>query len=184
MFSRDQKRMLLEMARSAINYYLSTGKKLEIDVADNDLNRELGGFVTLHKNGSLRGCIGLMQGEGPFYRTVVDMAVAAAVQDPRFPEVRPEEIASIDIEISALSPMRKIDDPSLIEMGKHGVMVRMGDRSGVYLPQVADETGWSRDEFMDSLCGQKAGIPKDAWRNGDADLYIYTAEVFGEKDPL
>ncbi|MFA6636847.1 MAG: AmmeMemoRadiSam system protein B [Candidatus Omnitrophota bacterium] len=184
MFNLDQKRTLLEIARNAINYYLKTGRKPEVVVDDDNLNLELGGFVTLHKSGSLRGCIGRMQGEGPFYRTVTDMSVAAAVEDPRFPKVRQEEMEDIDIEISALSPMQKIDDPSLIEMGKHGVMVRMGRRSGVYLPQVADETGWSRDEFMDSLCEQKAGIPKDAWKTGDADIYIYTAEVFGEKDIL
>jgi len=86
----------------------------------------------------------------------------------------------VDIEISALSPMEKINDPEKIEVGKHGVLVRRGFTSGVYLPQVATETGWNREQFMNSLCAHKAGMPSDAWKKGDCDIFIFTAEVFGE----
>lgn len=182
MFSLAEKKKLLKIARDTIDSYLSTGEKPDLDIKDNNLNLELGGFVTLHEKGSLRGCIGKMVGDGPFYRTVMDMAISAAFHDPRFSQVRMGEMDDIDIEISALSVMEKINDPSEIVMGKHGVMVKMGSRSGVYLPQVAKETNWSRDEFMDSLCAQKARIPQSAWRTGDAEIFIFTAEVFSEKD--
>ena len=109
------------------------------------------------------------------------MAIEAATSDPRFRPVALEEMNDIDIEISALSPMEKIDDYKKIELGKHGVLVKSGFVSGVYLPQVASEAGWSLEEFMDSLCGQKAGLEKDAWKKGTCEMYIFTAEVFGEK---
>jgi len=182
MFTDSEKKELLKIARSTIRYYLETGRRPEVEVEDEALKQDMGAFVTLHKRGQLRGCIGHMIATGPLYLTVRDMAIAAATEDPRFPRVTLGELDDIDIEISALSPMEKIDDYEMIEMGKHGVMVRMGARSGVYLPQVATETGWTREEFMNSLCGQKAGIPRDAWKRGECDIYIYTAEVFGEKE--
>ena len=182
MFNEAQRRELLKIARQSISNYLKTGKKMDVDTDDEDLKRELGAFVTLHKNGQLRGCIGNMQAEGPLNLTIRDMALAAAFKDPRFGPVKADELDGIDVEISVLSPMRKIEDPEEIEMGKHGVMVKMGWKGGVYLPQVATETGWDREEFMNSLCAHKAGIPRDAWKTGDADIYVYTAEVFGEKD--
>ncbi len=182
MFSTEEKRTLLGIARETMISYLRTGQKPRFDNDNDNLNSKLGGFVTLRQNGALRGCIGRMEGEKPFYLTVMDMAVAAAVEDPRFPKVSIEDMDGIDIEISALSPMKKIEDPSEIELGKHGVMVKRGARSGVYLPQVADETGWSLDEFMGSLCAHKAGIPENSWKTGDAEIFVYTAEVFGEKE--
>jgi len=182
MFNPEQRQKLLKIARESIEHYLSTGTVPDVQVEDEVLKQDMGAFVTLHKGGMLRGCIGHMTATGPLYLTVRDMAIAAATQDPRFPRVSGNEMSGIDLEISALSPMKKIDDPGIIEMGKHGVIVRMGFRSGVYLPQVAIETGWTRDQFMDSLCAHKAGIPEDAWRTGDCDIYIFTAEVFGERD--
>ena len=182
MFSLEQKKELLKMARNTIAHYLKTGESPDIVVEDMDLQAEMGAFVTLHKKGQLRGCIGHMVATGPLYLTVRDMAIAAATGDPRFPAMRLTELDDVDIEISVLSPMRKVDDPNEIEMGKHGVMVKRGWKSGVYLPQVADETGWSRDQFMNSLCSQKAGIPADSWKTGEAEIYVYTAEVFGEKE--
>jgi len=182
MLSKEQKDKLLRLARDSITYYLKNGKKIKVKEEDLILNKEMGAFVTLHKHGDLRGCIGNMVGRGPLYMTVRDMAVEAATGDPRFPKVTLGEMDEIDIEISALSPMEKIDNPETIEVGKHGVMVRRGFQGGVYLPQVATETGWTREEFMNSLCGQKAGIPYDAWKKGNCDIYVFTAEVFGEKE--
>ncbi|MBD3379477.1 MAG: AmmeMemoRadiSam system protein B [Candidatus Omnitrophica bacterium] len=182
MFTIEQKKRLLDIARNSIEDYLGTGRAAELREDDEVLKRPMGAFVTLHKKGALRGCIGNMAATGPLCETVKEMAISAAVKDPRFPPVTLEEIKDIDIEISALSPMKKIDDPDDIEMGKHGVMVKSGWRSGVYLPQVADETGWTREEFMNSLCAHKAGLPADHWKTGKCDIYVFTAEVFGEKE--
>ncbi|MFH1305511.1 MAG: AmmeMemoRadiSam system protein B [Candidatus Omnitrophota bacterium] len=182
MLNETQKKKLLTIARNAINQYLKTGKRIETGTEDETLKQNMGAFVTLHKNGRLRGCIGHMTATGPLCVTVRDMAIAAAVEDPRFSPVTLDEMENIDLEISALSPMRQIRDYNEIEVGKHGVMVRMGSKGGVYLPQVADEAGWDREQFMNSLCAQKAGIPRDAWKTGECDIYIFTAEVFGEKE--
>ncbi|MBD3427255.1 MAG: AmmeMemoRadiSam system protein B [Candidatus Omnitrophica bacterium] len=182
MYDKSQRKELLKIARDTIRHYLETGERLEVEVVDEALQQEMGAFVTLHKNGALRGCIGHMVAKGPLYLAVRDMAIAAAVEDPRFPPLKASELDEVDIEISALSPMVKIEDHEDIEMGKHGVMVRMGWRSGVYLPQVAEETGWSREQFMNSLCAHKAGIPPNAWKTGQCDIYVFTAEVFGEKE--
>ncbi|MFC1549195.1 AmmeMemoRadiSam system protein A, partial [Candidatus Omnitrophota bacterium] len=182
MFDQSQKDKLLKIARDTIKHYLATGKRLEPEVDDETLKDEMGAFVTLHEGGRLRGCIGNMQATGPLHFTVRDMAIAAATEDPRFPPVTANELDEVDIEISVLSPMRKITDYNEIEVGKHGVMVRMGFRGGVYLPQVATETGWDREQFMNSLCANKAGLPENAWKTGACDIYVFTAEVFGEKE--
>ncbi len=176
-----QKKRLLEIARRTLETYIKKKETLEFKEDDPVLNKELGAFVTLHKYGELRGCIGNMVGKGPLYLTVRDMAIAASTQDPRFPRVTEDELDVIDIEISVLSQMEKISDSSKIIMGKHGVMVQSGFRSGVFLPQVATETGWDRETFMNNLCAHKAGLPPDAWKKGECEIFIYTAEVFGEK---
>lgn len=181
MLSEEQKKNMLKLARDSINYYLENGKKLDVKVDDAILNSEMGAFVTLHKNGQLRGCIGNIVGQGPFYLTVRDMAIQSATKDPRFRPVKPDEMKEIDIEISALSELEKIDDPNIIEAGKHGVLVSQGFRRGVYLPQVATQMGWDRDEFLNSLCGHKAGMKPDAWKTGKCDIFVFTATVFGEK---
>ena len=181
LLNQAQKRRLLEIARKTLEDYLGKGEAEKIKEDDPALNEEMGAFVTLHKSGELRGCIGSMIGKGPLYLTIQNMAIAAATQDPRFPSVTKGELKDIDIEISVLSPMKKIDDPSKITMGKHGVLIQSGFRSGVFLPQVATETGWDRDTFMNNLCAHKAGLPADAWKKGKCEIFIFTAEVFGEK---
>lgn len=181
MFDISQKNKLLGLARKSIETYLNTGRHLEVSEQDLILKQEMGAFVTLHKNGELRGCIGNLVGSQPLYLSVRDMAVAAAVEDPRFPPVEAGELKGIDIEISALSPMRRVNSVDEIELGKHGVMVRRGFNSGVFLPQVATETGWSKEEFLSYLCEHKAGLPPDAWKDSKTELYVFTAEVFGEK---
>lgn len=181
MLTQTEKQELLKIARDSIKNYLEKRKKLEVTTQDEFLKQEMGAFVTLHKNGELRGCIGHMVATEPLYLTVRDMAIAAAVDDPRFPSVGANELKDIDIEISVLSPMKKVASYKDIEIPKHGVLVKRGWASGVYLPQVAEETGWSREEFLTSLCAQKAGMPADSWKTGDCELYVFTAEVFGEK---
>ena len=182
MFNESDKKEMLKLARDSITYYLENKKRLPVEKSEPLFNECMGAFVTLHKRGQLRGCIGNMVGQGPFYLTVRDMAVSAATGDPRFNRVTLEEMKDIDIEISALTPLVKIEDPETIEPGKHGVLVRNATASGVYLPQVATEQGWNREQFMNSLCGQKAGMAPDAWKKGECEIYTFTAEVFGEKE--
>jgi len=182
LLNAGEKERLLKIARETLKSYVETGKQPKFKEDDPVLNKEMGAFVTLHEKEQLRGCIGNIIGKGPLYQTVSDMAVQAGTQDPRFQPVSPEELEAIDIEISVLSPLEKVDNADNIIMGKHGVLVRNGFRSGVYLPQVAIETGWDKNEFMDSLCMQKAGMPRNSWKNKGCDIYIFSAEVFGEKE--
>jgi hypothetical protein len=181
MLNKEERKKLLEIARNSIEVYLKSGKKLEINEVDPLLLKEMGAFVTLNKNDELRGCIGNLIAKGPLYLTVRDMALEAALSDPRFSPVTLEELKNIDIEISVLSPMQKIDNPDKIRLGIDGVLVRKGYRSGVFLPQVATETGWSKDEFMANLCSHKAGLAADAWKDKDIEILTFTAEVFSEK---
>lgn len=181
MLTKEQKKRLLQIARDTIEAYVKTGKMPEIKEDDPALNREVGAFVTIHKHGQLRGCIGNIVGQGPLYLTVRNVAVESSSADPRFPAVTESELKDIDIEISALSELKKVANADEIEMGKHGVLIKNDITSGVYLPQVATETGWSKEEFMSSLCTGKAGLPADAWKKGDVDIYTFTAQVFGEK---
>jgi hypothetical protein len=182
MLNAQQRKRLLEIARESIKTYLSTGKKLEINEEDPLLIRESGAFVTLHKQGQLRGCIGSLRVNGPLYLTIRDMAIEAAVGDPRFPALQLSQLQDIEIEISVLSPLKKVNTPNEIELGRHGVLIKRGPRSGVFLPQVATETGWSKQEFLSYLCAHKAGLPADAWRDKSTEIYVFTAEVFSEKD--
>ncbi len=182
MLNKAQKKRLLEIARNSIAVYLKTNKKMELTETDPLLLKEMGAFVTLHKGGELAGCIGNLIGQQALYLTVRDMAVEAAVGDPRFSPVTLEELKDIEIEISALSPLKRIESADEIEMGIHGVLLRSGFNSGVFLPQVATETGWSKEEFLSQLCSQKAGLPPLAWKDKSTEIYIFTAEVFSEKE--
>ncbi len=182
MLNKSQRKRLLEIARLAIETYLKTGKRQQLKETDPVLLKDMGAFVTLNENGQLRGCIGNLVGSKPLYLTVNDMAVEAATGDPRFSPVTLSELKNIDIEISVLSPMERIDNPDKIQLGVHGVLVRQGFRSGVFLPQVATETGWSKEEFMSNLCAHKAGLSPEAWKDKSTEIYVFTAEVFSEKE--
>jgi len=182
MLNEAQRKRLLQIARESITSYVRDGKRKQFTEKDPLLNQPMGAFVTLHEDGELRGCIGKMQGAGALYQTVAGMAVESAAGDPRFRPLSPREIEKIDIEISVLSPMKRVSSYKEVNIPGDGVMVRKGLGGGVYLPQVATEAGWNREEFLTSLCGQKAGIAPDAWKDPDTELYTFTAEVFGEKD--
>jgi MEMO1 family protein len=179
--SEQNRKDLLSLARKTLSLYVNEGETLQWKNDNPTFDQVTGVFVTLHKNKRLRGCVGNIIGRKPLYQGVIDMAISAS-EDHRFPKVSKDELDKIDIEISMLTPLKKIDDPDKIIMGKHGVLVKSFFKSGVYLPQVATETGWTRDEFMNSLCGQKAGMEADAWKTGKCEIYIFSAEVFGEKD--
>ena len=175
------KKALLKIARDAVTTELS-GKKYDVaDPGSIHLRAKSGAFVTIHgAGGELRGCIGLMQANIPLYETVSEMALEAAFGDPRFDRVRSEELPDLKFEISVLSPFRKIKDPKEIKLGKHGVMVKQGFNSGVFLPRVAAETGWSLEEFMNHLCAGKAGIDPESWKNGTAEIYVFEADIISE----
>jgi AmmeMemoRadiSam system protein A len=138
-----------------------------------------GAFVSLHaRDGELRGCVGLLRCDGPLHETVARMAVAAGMDDGRFPPVRADELEGLVLEISALGELVRVR-PDEVEVGRHGVLIRADGLSGVLLPQVAVHHGWSRDEFL-TRTAVKAGLSRDAWRRADVELFAFTAEVFGE----
>ncbi len=180
LINAEQKKELLKLARDTITLYLKEKKTLKPQISDPRLEEIMGVFVTLHKGDQLRGCIGNIIGRVPLYVGVRDMAISSSTQDPRFPPVSEKELEDINIEISVLSPLKKIEDPDEIILGTHGVLVKSGWQQGVFLPQVATETGWSKEEFMNALCGRKAGMAADAWKKGKCEIYIFSAEVFGE----
>jgi AmmeMemoRadiSam system protein A len=177
-----QQERLLSLARSAIEAYVRSDRVVAITEADAALLRPGAAFVTLRRHGQLRGCIGSIEAVSPLAETVRDRAIHAASADPRFPPVSAAELSDLEIEISVLSPLRKVATADEIELGKHGVIVRSGRRSGVFLPQVAEETGWSRDEFLTHLCRDKAGLPANAWKR-DADLFVFTVQAFSSPAP-
>ena len=144
------------------------------------LMEKRGAFVTINKKGELRGCIGIFTSDKPLYLTVADMAVSASAQDPRFIPIVASELSQISIEISCLTPLKKIKDVSEIEVGRHGLYIMKGLYRGVLLPQVATEYGWDRDAFLEHTC-LKAGLNTSCWKEG-ADIYTFEAEVFSEED--
>jgi len=179
--NEQQQQILLRLARNTIEQYVTDRKVPDIPAGDPAFLPERAVFVTLHKHGQLRGCIGGLEAREPLAEAVRSSAVSAATQDPRFPPVKPDELDDLEIEVSVLSPLQKIDSPDEIVVGEHGVMVAQGMRRGVFLPQVAPEQGWDRDTMLNYLCAHKAGLPADAWRRG-ADLYVFTTQVFSEED--
>ncbi len=182
LLSPDDKRQLLVIARSTLAEYLQHRRLPDLsgDRLSAPLRTPCGAFVTLRKQGELRGCVGNFSGMEELARTVQKLAVAAATEDHRFTPVTAGELKSLSIEISALSPMRRVVSPKEITLGKHGIYIRKGDRTGTFLPQVALETGWSLDEFLGHCARDKAGIGWDGWK--DAELFVYEAIVFGEPD--
>lgn len=179
--TEDEKKELLALARKSVESIVRHKKILQPQEPAGERLKENGAaFVTLHKAGRLRGCIGSMEPLEPLYSTVVRMAAAAATQDPRFSPIRPEELDDIHIEISVNTPLRSVSGPEEIILGKHGVVVSKGMRRGVFLPQVATETGWTKEEFLSNLCSHKAGLAPDAYKT-DAKLSVFTSIVFEEK---
>jgi len=168
---------LLEIARRAVTGWLRE-KKVPVERPASETLRASGAaFVTLRHRGRLRGCIGYTEARTPLFRAVQECAVAAASEDPRFPPVTAREAGEVRFEISVLSPLVPVSAEDVF-VGVHGLMIRKGTHRGLLLPQVATENGWDRTTFLAQLCA-KAGLPPDAWKQG-AELYSFTAEVFGE----
>jgi len=172
------KKTLLDVARRAVVRAVESRELLEDLPRDEELQQPAGAFVTLHRLGRLRGCVGQLASNEPLISVVAYCAMAAALEDPRFAPMTREEVAAFEIEISVLSPLVEIRHDE-IEAGKHGLMVSRGGRRGVLLPQVAPEHGWGAIRFLEETC-EKAGLERDAWRQPETRVQGFTAEVFSE----
>ncbi len=175
------RKKLLAIAREALIEAVNGRPLPASPIEDPELQGHQGAFVTLKRGEALRGCIGQFTADQPLYRTVREMAQSSALRDPRFPPVSPTELDGLTVEISVLSPMRRVSDPMKeVELGKHGIYIKRGFRTGTYLPQVATEHNMSKEEFLSSCTAGKAGLPPDAWKDPATEVYVYTAEVFSE----
>ncbi|MDR1306135.1 MAG: AmmeMemoRadiSam system protein A [Treponema sp.] len=193
----EEKRTLLADARETIaaklenrkpEYRRSPKLAAAIEGGNSALSMSCGAFVTIHTTGGqgtgdnrrLRGCIGRMAAPEPLEKTIRVMAVEAAFGDPRFPPLSPEELPRCELEISVLSPMERCPNPRQVKVGVHGLYLSCHGRTGVLLPQVPVEQGWNLDEYLDYIC-VKAGVPAKAYEAPDAELFTFTAVVFGEE---
>jgi AmmeMemoRadiSam system protein A len=176
--SKSDKNELLNIARRSIENYLATGEIPDFEVSEH-LNKFGAAFVTLEKQGRLRGCIGHTTAVEPLYKTVSGCAVQAAVNDRRFPPVKAGELSEIHIEISVLSSLQTVESFDEIKVGRDGLMIFKGNRRGLLLPQVATDYGWDRKTFLEQTC-RKAGLQTDDYKSADAVVYKFQAEIFGE----
>jgi AmmeMemoRadiSam system protein A len=173
------KRILLRLARETITRFLRTETVPLPRGGSAKLLRESGAFVTLKSRGELRGCIGRIQAEGPLIRLIGMLALDSAFRDSRFKPVTADELKHLEIEVSVLTPLSSVPGPEAIQPGRDGVVLRLGARSAVFLPQVAAEQGWDRAEMLDQLA-QKAGLSPGAWRDRRATFLTFRADVFDE----
>jgi len=176
-----EKACLLAIARQAIDKWVRAGEDYVEPREEKSLNVRSGCFVTIKQNDQLRGCIGNFQSEQPLFKEVAEMARASATKDPRFYPMKAGDLDNFSIEISVLSPLHKIDDIEEIIVGKHGIYLEKGYYRGVLLPQVATEHKWDRNTFLRQTC-IKAGLSTEAWKSEDAEIYIFTAQIFGEEE--
>jgi AmmeMemoRadiSam system protein B/AmmeMemoRadiSam system protein A len=174
--SAEEKKELLRLARQAVQQYVVEKKVVAYETDDPNLLAERGAFVTLKKKGELRGCIGFIEPVASLCETIIQTAIYAATEDTRFTPVRPEELSDLEVEISVLTPLKKIDNPRVVQVGKHGLVIALGRNRGLLLPQVPVENNWDRETFLDQAC-VKAGLPPDAWKKG-AEISVFEAIVF------
>jgi len=174
--SEQDKKELLQLAYSTVDLYVRENKVPEFKPKSANLLRKCGAFVTLNKQGKLRGCIGFIEPVLPLHQAVMQASIYAACRDARFLPVSRDELDDLDVEISVLTPLRKIVNPNLVTPGKHGLVIAKEGKRGLLLPQVAIEHNWTRETFLERTC-LKAGLPKNAWRTG-ADIFVFEAIVF------
>ena len=175
--NEEEKKTLHHIAKTLIENKAKGKAVPEFSIESSRLKENRGAFVSLHRRGQLRGCIGYIEGRGPLHKTIEEMAEAAAFRDPRFAAVTEKELSDLDIEISVLTPLRKITDVSEIEVGKHGIYIKKGWLSGLLLPQVATEYGMDRETFLEHTC-MKAGLSAKSWKDEDTEIYIFSADIF------
>ncbi len=176
----DEKKYLLELSRKVLNSYVTNRKIPDFEITDEKLKQNCGAFVTLNKNNNLRGCIGYIEPIKPLYQSIIDNTINAAVNDPRFQNVSKEELDDIKIEISVLTPPHKVGSYNDIQIGKHGIILKKGFHTAVFLPQVAPEQGWDLETTLTHL-SLKAGLDADAWKSG-TEFEVFTAIVFSEDE--
>jgi hypothetical protein len=176
-----EKNTLLDIVKTAIAAKVNNKEIPELSIDSETLKEKRGAFVTLKKRGHLRGCIGYIKPVKALSETVQEMAVAAAFHDPRFPSLESDEIRDLTFEISVLSPLKRIKDINEIEVGKHGLYIVRGYKSGLLLPQVAVEYEWDKETFLKETC-YKAGLPMQAWMDKETEIYIFSADYFGDTD--
>jgi AmmeMemoRadiSam system protein A len=172
-----EKRFCKDLVVWAIRHHLGQTADPRPVLDSQTLSAELGAFVTLKREGRLRGCIGNIVGNGPLAATIERMAGAAAFEDPRFPPLTAGELDDLAIEVSVMGPLTPCPDPELIEVGRHGLYIRKSIHSGLLLPQVATEWGWDRETFLDQTC-VKAGLPKGTWRKPKTEIWWFEAVIF------
>ena len=177
--SDADKKLLLQIARGSIEAHLLDKPAPRLWAAPPSLCQPRGAFVSLHRRGQLRGCIGYLEAVQPLGETVREMAAAAAFHDPRFRPLGREELGDLEVEISVLSPMQLVSDIDQIEVGAHGLYIVRGSCRGLLLPQVATEYHWDRLTFLKQTCC-KAGLPPDAWKDPATKIYLFTAEIISE----
>ena len=175
--SEEEKRTLRHIAKTVIENHAAGKAVPEFKIESAALKESRGAFVSIHKSGQLRGCIGYIEGRGPLHRTIEEMAESAAFRDPRFAPVSEKELQDLEIEISVLTPLKRITDMSEIEVGHHGIYIKKGWYSGLLLPQVAIQYGWDRQTFLEHTCN-KAGLSSSAWKDKDSEIYIFSADIF------
>jgi AmmeMemoRadiSam system protein A len=176
-----QKQTLLKVARDTVEAVIK-GKMTETPQSDDpELNAHCGCFVTLKNHGRLRGCIGNFISDTPLIELVAEMAKASATSDPRFfaDQINARELDQLDVEISVLSPLQRTNEPLSMQLGIDGIYIKKGRASGCFLPQVATETGWSKEEFLSYCCSHKAGLAPDAWKDPETEVYLFSADLFG-----
>jgi AmmeMemoRadiSam system protein A len=173
---------MLQLARKTLEAELSSEPLPSVEPYGCQDVAHSGAFVTLKNEGRLRGCIGTFSPSGTLPETIREMTVASS-KDPRFFDdmITAAELDQLEIQISVLSPLERTSDPLSLELGEHGIYIVSGARTGCFLPQVATEVGWSKEEFLSHCCCDKAGLAADAWRNPDTEVHLFTAEVFGEE---
>lgn len=181
MLAEEHRTTLLRIARESIEAAVS-GRRIELNATDfhEILQQPAGAFVTLTKDGDLRGCIGSIRAIEPLFRAVSSSAISAALRDPRFLPVSPHEIELLDLEISVMGPIERVTEVTEIVVGRDGLIISRGRYAGLLLPQVATEYGWDLDTFLDHTC-MKAGLPTGSWRHPETRIERFSAEVFGER---
>jgi len=179
--TNEEKRTLLKIARSAIACALESKTLPSLNFQNEALNHSSGVFVTLRIGEDLRGCIGYIEPLFPLAHATQEVAVKAAMEDPRFMPLTQSELDKITIEISVLSPLEELIDTETIEIGKHGLVIDAGYRRGLLLPQVATEYDWDRRQFLKQI-SLKAGLPPDAWKRKEVKLFTFTVEKFDESE--
>jgi len=179
MLNDNERAFLLKLARNVISK-TSNGEEIDsLDYYSDTLSSKLGVFVTLHKYGELRGCIGYVEGIRPLQDAVIEMAQSAAFNDPRFDPVSSDEVDDLELEISVLSPIEEVKNIDEIVIGKHGLIIEQGFYKGLLLPQVATENNWDRTDFLQHTC-RKSGLPVNAWQDKNTKIYFFSAEIFSE----